>query len=129
MGTHYGSIHVRTEERDRVRAALETVTRAMHVKFLLAPPIGGWTTCYPEQYGHDEKVARDLFGELNCDIFQVLLIDSDVFAYNFYRGNGLLDEYVSIPDYWSEVTQEVRRRQAGEPSRYADLLSGADALR
>src|SRR4051794_38002757 len=103
MGTHYGSIHVRTEDRDRVRVTLEKISRDMRVRFFVAPTIGGWTSCYPEHYGQDDKVATALFGELDGDGFHVFLNDSDVFAYNFYRGGELRDEYVSIPDYFAEV--------------------------
>ena len=100
----------------------------MQLRFLLAPTINGWTTCYPERHGQDDEPTRALASELRLDIFHVLLHDSDVFSYGFFRNGELADEFVSIPDYSCPVTEEVRARQSGDPTRYQDLLDSPEQL-
>ncbi len=127
MGEFYGSIHVRTADRDAVRTALAAVMRSKRSQSLLAPTLNGWTTIYPELNGQDASISKALARKLSSDIVHVLVHDGDLFAYCVYRAGKLLDEYNSIPDYFEPVSPRKKKRFAGRPERYKDLLdSDAD---
>ena len=100
MGGHYGSIHVRTEEADQLRAALEDIAREHGTKTLLAPAIGGWTTAFPNEHGQEFGVARALATRILAPILHCVVHDDDVFAYQFFENGVLIDEYNSCPDYF-----------------------------
>src|SRR5207244_3694767 len=44
------------------------------------------------------------------------------FAYYFYRAGKLLDEYVSIPGYFSKSDLSREEKLTGHPQSYSDLL-------
>jgi hypothetical protein len=60
MGGFYGSIHVRSENKEAVRAALEEVSRDLGTKFLLAPLIDGWISAFPEDNGQNPRTSAAL---------------------------------------------------------------------
>lgn len=123
MGAFYGSVHVRTTDSEAVRRAADTVAKKHRLKWLLAPPMNGWTTLYPSGHGQDEQPTRMLATLLpGFDLLHVVLHEDDVFAYRVFRDGKLLDEHNSDPDYFGEASAADRDRQRGQPERFADLL-------
>jgi WD40 repeat protein len=120
MGGFYGSVQVRGEDREAVRAALEGLARKEH-RSLLGPPLDGWIGVYPSGHGQDFRVARALARRLPGELIAMLVHDDDIFAYKYYRDGRLIDEYDSIPDYFEPVTEEQRRRLRGRPETFAHL--------
>ncbi len=120
MGGFYGSVQVRGEDREAVRAALEELARKKR-RFLLGPPLDGWIGVYPSGHGQDFRVARALARRLPGELIAMLVHDDDVFAYEYYRDGRLIDQYDSIPDYFEPVTEEQRRRLRGRSGRFAHL--------
>ena len=100
MGGHYGSIHIRTENANDVRAALEVFAREEEAKFLLAPVIDGWVSAFPHENGQDFGVAAALAERIKAPFLHCLVHDDDVFAYQFYEGGVLTDQYNSCPEYF-----------------------------
>lgn len=100
MGGHYGSIHIRTEDANEVRAVLEELARERNMKFLLAPAIDGWVTAFPSDHGQDFSVAEALAAKVKAPFLHCLVHDDDVFAYQFFEGGVLADQYNSCPDYF-----------------------------
>ena len=128
MGSFFGSIHVRTSDRESVRAAVSAVCKSKKCQALLAPTLRGWTTVYPSMHGQDDSVSRALARRLSADIVHVVVHDDSVFAYFIFRAGKLLDQYNSTPDYFEEVSARKKAKLAGNPNRYADLLKDPDAL-
>jgi hypothetical protein len=128
MGAFLGSIHVRTNDREVVRAALEKLARKKKACFLLAPSLRGWTSIYPSEHGQDDSVSRSLAKALPYDLIHVLVHDDDVFAYYVYRSGKLLDEYNSAPDYFEPVSARKKARVAGRPELLAELLKDPGAV-
>ncbi|MCI0423531.1 MAG: hypothetical protein L0312_30655 [Acidobacteria bacterium] len=81
MGAFYGAVYVRTEGRDEVRAILEEIARKTKSRFLLAPPLGGWTGVYPNDAGQDEEISKAIARRSAADVLHVLVHDDDVFCY------------------------------------------------
>ena len=42
MGGHYGSVHIRTSDRDSVHQAVKALASEHKSRFLLGPPLNGW---------------------------------------------------------------------------------------
>jgi hypothetical protein len=85
MGAYYGSVHVHSENREAVRAVLARLSRKNKNWFWLGPNLGGWIGVYPNLYGQDSSVARDLARGLPGELFYLMVRDDDVFAYDYYR--------------------------------------------
>ena len=100
MGAFFGSIHVRTDNSDLVRNALERVAKEADCKFLMGPPVGGWISVFPSGNGQDDKISAKIATILADDFFHLVVHDDDIFLYFFYRAGALVDRYNSCPDYW-----------------------------
>ena len=64
MGAYYGSIQVRSEDRETVRIALESVAKECNQKFLLGPALKGWIAIYPDGSGHVQNAAQRFRGRI-----------------------------------------------------------------
>jgi hypothetical protein len=128
MGAHYSSMQVRTDNRDAVVAAVEDLARERKRRVLLGPRINGWVGLYlDDDSGGDEAFAAAVAKRLGVTVLHLMVHDSDIFFYNFFRGGQLLDEYSSYPDYFEEVSAEERDRLRGKPEVFRDL-AGSDAI-
>jgi hypothetical protein len=74
MGGHYGSVQVRSEDRERVRAVAEQVARERGIHILVAPPVSGWIALFPENPGQEDAVGRALAEQLDADVLHLLAI-------------------------------------------------------
>jgi hypothetical protein len=128
MGAFYGSVYFRTEDRDAVRRTLEQVAQKPRCRFLLGPALGGWVAAYPEMHGQDERVVKAVVKHFPGEALHVLVHDSDIFAYGFYRNGEPVDEYNSCPDYFEEAPPHVKEACRGRPERLAHLLAPGKTL-
>src|SRR5439155_4153943 len=104
MGAHYRTLQIKGENRDAVIAAVESLVRAHNGKSLIGPEINGWTGIYLDDSAPTEAFAVALARQLNASVLDLMVHDSDIFIYNFYREDQLIDEYSSCPDYFEEVS-------------------------
>lgn len=77
---------------------------------------------YPADGGQDQRIGAALAKRIGGYAVWVSLHDDDVFAYAVWKAGKRLDEYNSCPDYFGNVTAAVRKRTAGNPAAFADLL-------
>jgi hypothetical protein len=109
MGGHYGTIHVRTDNRDEVRFAVERLSTNRNLRFLIAPPINGWVTVFPEDHGQDSALSESLAQLLpDKTLIHCLVHDDDVFAYWLFENGSVLDTYNSCPDYFDKSNPQPR---------------------
>lgn len=106
MGGFYGSIHVRTEDAEAVRNALQTVSAEAGTKFLLAPAINGWISVFPQDNGQDMGVSAILAEKIDSPLIHCAVHDDDILIYQFYESGKLVDSYNSCPDYFGGETAE-----------------------
>jgi tetratricopeptide (TPR) repeat protein len=128
MGTSFGSILIRTENFDAVRAALERVARDNDCKFQAGPALRGWVSVFPSDGGQSNHLLAEIARHLKNDFFHLTVHDDDIFSYLFYRDGQLLDEYNSCPDYFDEVTEEEKEKCQGRPELFQDLLPDPKSL-
>ncbi len=120
MGGHYGTVHVRTTDRDAVRSAVEGLASERTGRFLIAPAIDGWVTVYPDQNGQDKAVSEALAAKLpGRTLIHCLVHDDDIFAYWLFEGGRVLDTYNSCPDYFGDPNPPPR---GGNARTLAHLL-------
>src|SRR5688572_18369038 len=120
MGGFYGSIHARTDDLGRVRAALAALAADPGLRFWLAPPTHGWTSVFPSASGQDHAVSARLAPLVGGDVFHLVVHDDDLFAYWYYRDGSLADRHDSDPSYFgAEVTADEREELRGHPERFA----------
>ena len=122
MGAFYGSIHVRTENADAVRKAIDQVAKEASCNFLLGPALGGWISIFPSDSGQNDQISVEIAKHLPNDIFHLIVHDDDIFSYYFYRDGRSIDHYNSCPDYFEEVSDEEKQLCQGRPELFQDLL-------
>lgn len=126
MGAHYGTIHVLTEDRDEVKRAVESITSKRTKRFLIAPPIDGWVTVFPENNGQDDSVSEALAEKLpNRTVLGTLVHDDDIFAYWYFENGALKDRYNSCPNYFDDKNTEPR---GGNAQAFAELLKDSKKI-
>src|ERR1051326_8332374 len=127
MGGHYGSIHVRTEDRNEVRAAVEKLASAKKGRVLIAPPLGGWVTVFPNHHGQKPKVSEALASALaEKTVIHCMVYDDDVFCYWAYEKGKLIDSYNSCPNYFDDKNKDPR---GGKGEMVSHLLLDRDKVK
>ena len=128
MGAHYSSIQIRSEDRAAVKTAVEVVAREFKKKFLLGPVLDGWIAVYPDDAGKDEQCAAAFAKRLNAVVLHLMVYDSDIFFYNFFRCAELLNEYSSDPDSFEEVSVEEHERLKARPELFRELVKSPECV-
>jgi tetratricopeptide (TPR) repeat protein len=128
MGAFFDSIHVRTENSDMVKTALEQVAKEGDYKFLLGPAINGWISIFPNEIGRKEPIAVNIVKFVPDNVFHLTVYDDDIFSYYFYRNGQLIDQYNSCPDYFEEVSEDKKMQCQGHPEFFRDLLPDTNSL-
>jgi hypothetical protein len=122
MGAFYGSVQVRAEDRDRVKAAADEVARHWQIRMLIGPVLNGWVGVYPEGSGQDGTVSRDLAQRISGDVLHFLVHDEDIFAYWLYRDGRLVDSFHSRPGYFGEKGRAEEERMVGNAEAFRPLI-------
>ena len=128
MGESYGIVYIRSEGIESVCSACAAVSAASRVKFYVAAPERGWVAVYPSDAGQDPTVSESLAQRLGGPVLHMVLHDSDLVAYSFFREGVLLDSFVSIPDYFEDMSEEERRQVAGRPELLAEILPAGTSV-
>lgn len=122
MGQSCGGIFVRGNDIEAVREACGAVANSTHSKFLIAPSETAWTAIYPSDAGQNPAVTEGLSRHLVGNLLHLVLHDSDLVACYLYSGGRLVDTFVTIPDYFGEVSDEERREARGRAEAYDEIL-------
>jgi len=128
MGSYYGSIQVRCDDREALRAAVEDVARECFQKFLVGPVMHGWVGVYPDGSGQSNVCAQALAKRLNQVVLQLIVHHDDVFIYNFFRQGEWVQEYSSNPDGFEMVSAAERERLAARPEIFRELVADPGKL-
>jgi hypothetical protein len=128
VGAFYGSVQVRSGNRNTVMAAAESAARAMRIRILVGPEIGGWVGIYPEGKGQDERVGREIAARIGYDVLHTLVHDDDVFAYWLFRHGNLVDSYWSVPGYFGEKNRAKEEAMVGNPEAFRFIQERVELL-
>jgi hypothetical protein len=122
MGGFYGSVQVRTTDRNAVKAATESVATVRKIRCLVGPEINGWVGVYPEGSGQDESVGQAIAQQVQADVLQLMVHDDDVLAYWLWRDQKLVDSYWSKPGYFGEDNRAEEESRSGEPEMFRPII-------
>jgi hypothetical protein len=128
----YGSVHVQTDDLDGVvRAVREFVPRMPGGSkgSVVAPPRNGWIAIYDELTDRNpemlRRLAREVSDRMGAVVLQLGVEEGRVVRFVLFERGRLMDEYLSVPEYYGEVPPGDVISLAANPTVVA-RLTGAD---
>jgi ribosomal protein S18 acetylase RimI-like enzyme len=127
----FGSIHVQTDDRDRVRREFDKYRPRIAAPGAgrVAEPRNGWVSVYDEQLERDprllQRLARELSNAVGSVVVCVTVEDEAVVGYAIFDRGSSVDDYLSVPEYHGPVPPGDVVSLAANP-RVVQRLTGAD---
>jgi hypothetical protein len=131
-GESFGSVHVQTDDLPAVQRAVESYTplRAGGSQgAVIVPPRGGWTSVYDELADRDpallRRLARELSDRLGAVVLALGVEEGAVVRYLLLDRGRLLDEYLSIQEFYGPLPSGEVVALAANPT-LVERLTGGD---
>jgi ribosomal protein S18 acetylase RimI-like enzyme len=130
-GATFGSIHVQTDDRERVAAAVEKYRPriAPPAGTTVAAPASGWTAIYDERLEREpallQRLAKELSNALGAVVCCFVVEEEAVVAYSLYERGSSVDDYRSVPEFHGPLPPGDVVSLAANP-RVVQRLTGAD---
>jgi hypothetical protein len=128
MGGFFGSIQVRSENREAVVAAVEKIFNQKRIKCLVGPALNGWVGVFPEGSGQDEKVGAAIAAELRGYVLALTVHDSDIMTFWLWRDRKVVATYWSAPGYFGEEDRAKQEAMTGNAKEFEGLVPSIDEL-
>lgn len=130
----FGSLHVQTDDEAGVERAvkqfLPRLGRSEHSE--VTPGANGWVTVVDELCDHDRSAQRRLGAELSermgVPVVALALEEEMVARFLLFERGRMVDEYLSVPTYYGELSKADELSLAANAS-LAARLTGADPAR
>jgi ribosomal protein S18 acetylase RimI-like enzyme len=130
----FGSLHVQTDDEAGVRRAvaqfLPRLGRSEHTE--VTESVNGWVTVVDELCDHDRSAQRRLGAELSermgVPVVALALEEELVVRYLLFERGRMVDEYLSVPTYYGELSKADELSLAANPT-LAARLTGAEPAR
>ena len=133
-GASFGSVHVQTDDLDGVvRAVRQFVPRLPGGSkgSVVAPPQNGWIAVYDELTDRNPEMLRRLARELSDRMGAVVLLlgveEEQVVRFVLLERGRVMDEYLSVPEYYGEVPPGDVISMAANPTVVARLTGAQPA--
>lgn len=104
MGTFVDNLHVHGKSETEVTAALRPILRS---QAFVASSGDRWVTVCPDGDLDRDAIAEQVSKALSTSVLAATVHDSDVFVYTLYENGEPVDTYVSDPDYFADVDDDV----------------------
>jgi predicted GNAT family acetyltransferase len=129
-----GSLHVQTDDEAAVERAVQQflprLGRSGHTE--VTPSRNGWVTVVDELCDHDRSAQRRLGSELSermgVPVVALALEEEAVVRVLLFERGRLVDEYLSVPTYYGELSKADELSLSANPT-LAARLTGADPAR
>jgi ribosomal protein S18 acetylase RimI-like enzyme len=128
------STHVQTDDAEAVERALtQFLPRLGHAADAeVAPAQNGWVAVTDELFDRDRDAQRRLGAELSdrlgVPVVAFALEQEAVVRFLLYERGRMVDEYLSVPTYYGELSKADELSLAANPTLVA-RLTGADPVR
>jgi hypothetical protein len=128
----FGSVHVQTDDVDAVvRAVRQTVPRlpGRSQGSVVLPPHDGWTAAYDELCDREpemlRRLAREISDRMGAFVLTMGVEEGAVVRYVALERGRVVDEYLSVPEYYGELPPGEVIALGANP-RLMARLTGAD---
>jgi hypothetical protein len=131
-GESFGSVHVQTDDLPAVQRAVAGYA-PLHAGgsagSIVAPPRGGWTSVYDDLADRDpttlHRLARELSDRLGAVVLALGVEEGAVVRYLLLDRGRLLDEYLSVQEYYGPLPSGEVVALAANPT-LVERLTGGD---
>jgi ribosomal protein S18 acetylase RimI-like enzyme len=126
-----GSTHVQSDDETSVERAVRQFLPRLggSARSRVTPPQDGWITVYDDLCDRDRAAHRRFGGELSDRLgvpaVALRLEEGAVVRYYLFERGRMVDEYLSVPAYFGEVSKADEISLAANPTLVA-RLTGAD---
>ena len=127
----FGSTHAQTDDEVSVERAVRQFLPRLggSRRSDVTPPRNGWITIY-DDLGDRDRIAHRRFGNelserLGVPVVALRLEDAAVVRYYLFERGRMVDEYLSVPTYYGEVSKADELSLAANATLVA-RLTGAD---
>ena len=131
-GPSFGSVHVQTDDIVAVSGAVAQFIPRLpghSAGTVVSPPRNGWIAVYDEAADREPELLRRLARELSDRMGAVTLSigveQGKVVRYLLYERGRMVDEYLSVPEYYEELAPGDAVALGANPTVVA-RLTGAD---
>jgi hypothetical protein len=131
-GESFGSVHVQTDDLPAVERTISRFVPLLPGKSkgsVIVPPRNGWIAVYDELCDRDPsalpRVARELSDALGVVVIQFAVEEGAVARYRIYERGRMLDEYLSVPEYYGPLPSGEVVALAANPT-LVERLTGGD---
>jgi hypothetical protein len=131
-GESFGSVHVQTDDLPAVERTVRRFVPLLPGKSkgsVIVPPRNGWISVYDELCDRDPsalpRVARELSDGLGLVVTQFAVEEGAVGRYRIYERGRMLDEYLSVPEYYGPLPSGEVVALAANPTLVERLTGGA----
>lgn len=127
----YGSTHVQTDDEPSVARTVERFLPRLgrSARTEVTPVANGWITIYDELCDRDREAHRrfgaELSERLGVPAVALRLEEMTVVRYYLFERGRMVDEYLSVPTYFGEVSKADELSLAANPT-LVGRLTGAD---
>lgn len=132
LGESFGSVHVQTDDLPAVQRAVAAFTplRAGGSQgSVVVPPRGGWISAYDDLADRDptalRRLARELSDRLGAVVLALGVEEGAVVRYLLLDRGRLLDEYLSIQEYYGPLPSGEVVALAANPT-LVERMTGGD---
>lgn len=127
----FGSLHVQTDDEAGVQNAIKQflprLGRSEHTEVMTT--VSGWVTVVDDLCDHDRSAQRRLGGELSdrmgVPVVALAIEEEMVVRYLLFERGRMVDEYLSVPTYYGELSKADELSLAANPT-LAARLTGAE---
>jgi hypothetical protein len=131
-GASFGSVHVQTDDLPAVERAVRGFTPLQaggSQGSVVVPPRGGWVSVYDELADRDptalRRLAREVSDRLGAVVLAIGVESGAVVRFLLLDRGRLLDEYLSVPEYYGPLPSGEVVALAANPT-LVERLTGGD---
>ncbi len=131
-GPSFGSVHAQTDDLPAVERTVRRFIPTLpgHSRgSVIVPPRNGWIAVYDELCDRDPsalpRVAREISDAQGVVVIQFSVEEGAVARFQLYDRGRLLDEYLSVPEYYGPLPPGEVVALAANPT-LVERLTGAD---
>ncbi|MBA3383818.1 MAG: hypothetical protein H0T20_04090 [Actinobacteria bacterium] len=131
-GESFGSVHAQTDDLPAVERIVKRFVPTLPGKSkgtVIVPPRNGWTSVYDELCDRDPsmvpRLARELSDAVGVVAISLAAEEGAVARYRIYDRGRMLDEYLSVREYYGPLPPGEVVSLAANPT-LVERLTGAD---